>query len=163
MFLKNYTSDVPVNQTIHRIEMVLIKCGVLGITKEYTGTDGKVAAITFSISDKGHEFTVRLPADVEKAQDALWMDYVGADILDDKGHFKDWQCRKKKLRKDFAEQAGKTAWKIIQDWIEVQMSMIQMRQADSIEVFLPYVVVNGQSFYKSVAAAGHRALLPERC
>jgi hypothetical protein len=28
MFLKNYTSDVPVSTTIHRIQQVLIKCGV---------------------------------------------------------------------------------------------------------------------------------------
>lgn len=27
MFLKNYTSNVPVSQTIYRIEQVLIKCG----------------------------------------------------------------------------------------------------------------------------------------
>jgi hypothetical protein len=30
MFLKNYTSEVPVSQTIHRIEQVLIRCGVTG-------------------------------------------------------------------------------------------------------------------------------------
>lgn len=41
MFLKNYTSEVPVSQTIYRIEQVLIKCGVSGITKEYKGNNMK--------------------------------------------------------------------------------------------------------------------------
>lgn len=52
MFLKNYTSDAPVAQTVHRIEQVLIRCGVNGITKEY-GPTGDVAAVTFHIKLQG--------------------------------------------------------------------------------------------------------------
>lgn len=48
MFLKNYTSNVPVSQTIYRIEQVLIRCGVSGITKEY-GPQQDMAAIHFHI------------------------------------------------------------------------------------------------------------------
>ncbi len=159
MFLKNYTSNVPVSQTIFRIEQVLIKCGVLGIAKEYTGTDGQVSAITFRISDNGKEFTVRLPADIEKAQDALWMNYADGDKLSEDGKSLHWNSRKKLTRKNFSEQAGKTAWKIIQDWVEVQMSMIQMRQAESMEVFLPYIMDGKQSVFQLVKSSGYRALL----
>ena len=47
-FLKNYTSQVPVSQTVYRIEQVLIKCGVSGITKEY-GLKGEVSALRFHL------------------------------------------------------------------------------------------------------------------
>lgn len=160
MFLKNYTSNVLVSQTIYRIEQVLIKCGVVGIAKEYTGASGEISAITFRINDNGKEFNVRLPADKEKAQEALWRDYGGNEIHAD-GLRMLHSSRKRLKRSDFAQQAERTAWKIIQDWIEVQMSMIQMRQADSVEVFMPYIWDGKQTVYNRVKDGGYRMLLPE--
>jgi hypothetical protein len=141
MFLKNYTSNVPVLETIHRIEKVLIKCGVSGITKEYGATPGEIIAITFHIrtDPAAPQFTIRLPVDKEKCLQALWLDYVDGDKLNDMGDAIHWSSRKRKVKKDFAQQAERTAWKIIQDWIEVQMSMIQTRQAEFTEVFMPYI------------------------
>lgn len=163
MFLKNYTSNVPVSQTIYRIEQVLIKCGVSGITKEYITTAGGIGAITFSIQPDANtpKLTVRLPADVEKAQDALWLNYIGDDLGED-GKVK-WSSRKKLKRSDFKDQAERTAWKIIQDWVEVQMSMIQMKQAEYAEVFLPYVWNGEQTIFQRIKSTGFRAMLPEKC
>lgn len=165
MFLKNYTSDVPVSQTIYRIEQVLIKCGVSGITKEYANTAGDILAITFRIPGPTGDITIRLPADVQKAQDALWLDYVDGDKLNAKGDaIEAWNTRKKKRKADFADQAARTAWKIIQDWVEVQMSMIQMKQADTLQVFLPYVYDERQklNFYERCVGNGYSFLLPEK-
>lgn len=165
MFLKNYTSEVPVTQTIHRIEQVLIKCGVSGITKEY-GPSGETIAIRFHIKPGAEipEMTIRLPADRDKALDALWLDYVGGDKLNAKGDAIDgWGSRKKKRKQDFAQQAERTAWKIVQDWIEVQMSMIQMKQAEYPEVFLPYVWDGRTTVYQRIKESGFRNLLPEKC
>ncbi len=162
MFLKNYTSDVPVSQTIARIEQVLIRCGVAGIMKEYVGTAGELSAITFQIEAPTGKITIRLPADKEKALDALWLDYVDGDKLNEKGDAIYWSSRKKKRRADFAEQAGRTAWKIVQDWVEVQMSMIQLKQADTLQVFLPYVFDGKQTFYQALQQSNFRALLPEK-
>jgi hypothetical protein len=64
---------------------------------------------------------------------------------------------------DFAEQASRTAWKIVQDWIEVQMSMIQMKQADTLQVFLPYVYDGKRTFYQVLQQNNFRGLLPEKC
>lgn len=163
MFLKNYTSDVPVSQTIYRIEQVLIRCGVSGIMKEYRGTNGEISAITFQIKT-GDEppITVRLPANKEKALDALWMDYAGDEKLTNDGTALEWNRKKKKVKSDFADQAERTAWKIVQDWVEVQMSMIQMKQADHREVFLPYIWDGKRTVYQRVVDSGFRALLPEK-
>jgi len=163
MFLKNYTSDVPVNETIRKIESVLIRCGVSGIMKEYLGTSGEIGAITFRVDSATGPLTIRLPANKEKATEALWMDYVGDDKLNAKGDAIEYSPRKRKKRHDFAEQGARTAWKIIQDWIEVQMSMIQMKQAETLEVFLPYIHDGKRTVYQSLKASGFKALLPEKC
>ncbi len=163
MFLKNYTSEVPVSQTIYRIEQVLIKCGVSGIMKEYVGTAGEIAAITFQIEAPAGKITIRLPADKTRALDALWLDYVDGDKLNEKGDAVAWSSRKKKRRADFAEQAARTAWKIVQDWIEVQLSMVQLKQADTLQVFLPYVFDGKRTYYQALQASGFRGLLPEKC
>lgn len=162
-FLKNYTSDVPVSQTIYRIEQVLIKCGVSGIMKEYGSAVGDIVAITFKIElEKDNPMVVRLPVSKEKALEALWQDYVGGDKLDANGETVHWSSRKRKKKGDFKAQAERTAWKIVQDWVEVQMSMIQMKQADFREVFLPYAWDGRQTFYTRIAESGFRALLPEK-
>ena len=71
MYLKNYTSDVPVSVTIGRIEAVLIRCGVSGIMKHYQGTSGKIASISFQIDAPSGPLTIRLPAEEEKALNAM--------------------------------------------------------------------------------------------
>ena len=159
MFLKNYTSDVPVSQTIYRIEQVLIKCGASGITKEYLNTNGDIGSIKFTIETPSGPATINLPADTKKAVDALWLDYADGDKLNDKGDgFAYYSSRKKKTRKDFVEQGARTAWKIMQDWVEVQMSMIQLKQAEPLQVFLPYVMCGGETVYQRIQSGGLKRL-----
>src|SRR5215831_14878611 len=165
-FLKNYTSGVPVSQTIYRIEQTLIKCQVKDISKEYSST-GRVLALRFSIQQKSVEgvelpsVQIRLPVDVEMCQQALWLDYAAGEKLDEKGTRIRWNRRKQKSKADFLDQAERTAWKIMQDWVEVQLSMIQLKQADTLEVFLPYVWDGKTTFYKHIKDRGYRGLLPE--
>lgn len=163
MFLKNYTSEVPVSVTLHRIEQVLIKCGVSGITKEY-GPQGEVVAVRFHVRQDANlpEVTVRLPADKERALNALWLDYAAGDKLTQDGQALAWNARKKRRRGDFAQQAERTAWRLVQDWVEVQMSMIQLNQAETMEVFLPYIWDGQQTVYSRLKSGGYRALLAER-
>lgn len=151
MFLKNYTSGVPVSQTIYRIEQTLIKCGVLGITKEYA-PDGTVGALVFRIPINDKEHSVRLPAKKEEAMEALWAEY-------DKTHTDKWR-RGRKTKKDFADQAERTAWKLAQDWVSVQMSMVQLQQAEVAEVFMPYIWDESQhqTLFQSIKAVGFKAL-----
>lgn len=164
MFLKNYTSEVPVSQTIYKIEQVLIKAGVNGIAKEY-GPTGKVSAISFQIKvGETPTFNIRLPADEVAATQALWLNYANGDKLAPDGNSLVWNNRKSKRRADFVEQGERTAWKLIQDWVEVQISMIQMKQADFVQVFMPYVVLeDGQTVYQRLKGDGFKQLqLAER-
>lgn len=164
IFLKNYTSDVPVPQTLHRIEAALIKCGVSGIAKEYAPNHiGKIVALTFVIAMDGMTpIQIRVPVDEEKALQCLWLDYVDGDKLTPDGAQILYNARKKKKRAEFREQAERTAWKLMQDWIEVQLSLIQMKQADFMQVFLPYVWNGKRTFYHAMKDSNFAGLLPEK-
>ncbi len=154
MYLKNYTSEVAVSITIGRIEAVLIRCGVKGITKEYDGFGG-VTALIFHIPMEGRDVSIRLPADVDATHEAMWQDYKTA-------HPDQWgrnRCRKTK--KQFSDQASRTAWKLAQDWIEVEMSRIQIQKKEVVEVFMAYIWDGKQTFFNRVKDAGFRALLTE--
>ncbi len=161
MFLKNYTSDVPASQTIFRIQQVLLKAGVSSINMDY-GPAQEVIAITFAIQFDPSKppVSVRMPANVEAAQQALWLDYTDGEKLSADGNSLAWNRRKTKTKKDFLQQGERTAWKLVQDWIEVQISMIQLKQADFVQVFLPYVWDGRQTFYARLKDSGFKALMP---
>lgn len=51
----------------------------------------------------------------------------------------------------------------LKDWVEVQMSMIQMKQAETLQVFMPYLWNGRETLYQlSQNNGGFRALLAEK-
>jgi hypothetical protein len=152
MKLKDYTSQVPVQATVARIEMALASSGVTGIQKEYDGF-GSLAAICFSVAVEDQRpgggplrsVTVRLPVNVKAVEKVLT-----AEI--------------KRPRKGTAlrvkDQAQRTAWKLMQDWVEVQLSLIKMQQAEWLQVFLPYLydTRTHQDFFAQLKASNFKAL-----
>ncbi len=130
--MKNYTSSVPVERTIMRIESTLVRAGASNIHKDYE--DGILQAICFSIDHAGMEnkLSVRLPAD-----SVAVYEYMKSKVKRPHGG----------TMERIREQASRTAWKIIQDWVEVQISLIEMRQAEFLQAFLPYIWNGKETFY----------------
>jgi hypothetical protein len=59
--------------------------------------------------------------------------------------------RDAKVPKQFKteEQARRVAWRIVKNWVEAQMALIEAGLAMPAEVFLPYAVTNnGQTIYQ---------------
>lgn len=142
MKLKNYTSNVPTSRTISRIEECLTEAGATGIMKDYR--DGFLIALSFRVSlPTGKTMAIRLPANSDGVFNAM-MKTVRRPRANTAG----------KVR----EQSGRTAWKLMQDWVEVQLSLIQMEQADFVQVFLPYVWDGKVTFYEQLKAKNFLAL-----
>ena len=40
------------------------------------------------------------------------------------------------------EQAVKTAWRIVKDWVEAQMALVETKMVTTQQVFLPYAVMS---------------------
>ncbi len=57
-----------------------------------------------------------------------------------------------------AKQAPMTAWKLMLDWLDVQLSLIEMGQAEVMQVFLPYAKCGAKSFFQVLKDDGYRAL-----
>jgi len=141
--IKNYTSGVPVDRTLARIEAILVRGGATNIAKDYK--DGTLNAVSFSVivPTSGKRIAVRLPANADGVYDAM-----RAAVKRPRRGTLD------KLR----DQANRTAWKLMQDWIEVQMSLIEMHQAEFLQVFLPYVWDGRQTFYAALKDGGFKML-----
>jgi hypothetical protein len=156
--IKNYTSDVPAGTTINRIQNLLIEAKVNGITMEY-GPNGEIVALLFHVNLDARRYSIRLTANVDGVHDTLWKDYVGNDRL-----YSDGQGvangRKRKLKKEFRQQAERTAWKLQQDWVQVQLSLLQLQKVDFLQVFMAYLWDGQQTFYQRAIAAGGILALP---
>ncbi len=142
--IKNYTSSVPVERTISLIEQELIKIGVSHIEKSYE--NGTPKGIIFSIMIP-QKISFRIPANIESAFEII------KTIPEYKSKSKDW----------LKSQANRTAWRIVYNWVEIQVAMVQLKQADAMQVFLPYVYDNNlqQTFYDKISGNGFGLLLPE--
>jgi hypothetical protein len=147
MALKNYTSQVSAARSIEFIERKLVKHGARHILKEYTA-DGRVKGISFSIPLYNTDVPFRLPANVAACEKVL------RDNLSPRATAE--------TRKKVAAQAERTAWKILCDWVEVQMSMIELAQVDFMQVFMPYVFSEsrGKTAYEIAAENNFQRLLP---
>lgn len=142
--IKNYTSSVPIERTIATIEAELIKIGVSHIEKSYM--DGVPKSIIFSITLE-QKISFQIPANANAAYDAL----------------KTIPEYRKKPKAWLQAQAARTAWRIVLNWVEVQVAMVQLNQADAMQVFLPYVFnsATGQTFYERISSNNFKLLLPE--
>lgn len=147
MNIKNYTSEVPASRSINDIENVLIKMGASRIAKEYK--DGKIVAISFSISSPLGEGIVPflLPAKV----DAL------AKLFEDS--YKSTPTKAQAER--CYDQAERTAWKNVKEWVELQATMIKLQQVEFMEVFMPYIynLSKGQTLYQIAKENNYQKLL----
>lgn len=138
--IKNYTSDVPVVRTISRIEEQLAEIGATHIAKEYR--DKVVSGITFSLPFQGRQPAYRIPAQPD----------VVFDILT-----KDKRIQSRAIP-SYQEQAQRTAWKIVGDWVEVQCAMVRLKQAEPMQVFFSCLLHKGDTIYQHFIANGGKLL-----
>lgn len=119
--IKNYTSQVPVKRSVQRIEDCLIKYGAKNIIKIIEG--GKITGLAFVIDVNGVDYPFKLPARIDRIH----------------RYFKDKSTTGKTSIQRSYEQAERTAWRLLQELIEIQMSLVYLEQVDMMEIFLPYM------------------------
>lgn len=145
MNLKNYTSTVPAITSMGRIERALVQAGATDISKKYN-EDKVCTAITFRMLVNRNPVFFQLPAKVNACFDVFW---------------KEVKRPRPDTKRTTMEQAERTAWKIVCDWVEVQLSMILLEQAEALEIFLPYVYnpATETTFYNQLKNSEFKALL----
>lgn len=94
-----------------------------------------ICGITFCIEIKGRTIAFKMPAEVEKVYAVFWKDVRNP-------------ARANKAR--IQDQAERTAWKNVSDWIDIQSSLIMMEQCEFMQVFLPYALTSlGTTVYEA--------------
>jgi hypothetical protein len=142
MGILNYTTQIKSEKTIMEIQQTLVKHGATKIVTDYEGTQPK--AVTFCLMLNGNIVGFSLPAN-----------YSGVF----KAMKKDPKVPKRLLTE---EQAIRVSWRIIKDWVEAQMALVQAELADVAEVFLPYAITKtGDTLYNEIEKTGMLMLQQE--
>lgn len=121
MPILNYTTKIEARKTASEIQDILADAGAQGVHIEYDKEKLPVA-LTFQIEIQGRVIAFRLPS--------KWHG-VYRILRDD---------RKVDRRYKSPDQARRIAWRIVKDWAEAQLAIVQAETADLAEVFLPYAV-----------------------
>lgn len=120
--IKNYTSEVPANRSVLHIEERLVQNKAKNIMKIYEGQH--LAGIAFIVDVNGQDFPFKLPARLDRVEAVLMGMYSRP---------------RKGTEAKVKDQAERTAWKILADWVDIQMSLVELDQAELVEVFMPYL------------------------
>jgi hypothetical protein len=142
--IKNYTSTVGAARSVALIEHRIVKFGADNIIKTYT--DGKISGLCFTVKmPDGRSIPFQIPARVAEVEQRL---------------FREVRKPRPDTRKRIAEQAERTAWKLLSDWVDVQLSLVELGQVEFMEVFLSYAYDPSQkrTFYERIKEQGFKLL-----
>lgn len=128
MTVLNYTTTIAAARTISEIQTLLAKHGAARIAIDYA--DGSPSGLTFSLDTPHGSRLFTLPVDVDAMHRLLIQEY-------DAGRIKN---RRPPMRT--REHAERVAWRVIKDWLEAQLAIVQTQMAAVDQVMLPYLRVD---------------------
>ena len=139
--LLNYTTKIPAEQTAAEIMSVLVKRGATDILTHY-GPGGMATGLKWRMQTANGPMGFSLPINTDAVFEILTRDQVmktnpGARV----------------------QQANRTAWRIIKEWILAQMALIETEMVTVEEVFLPYMLTGKQTLYQALSN-GDLKMLP---
>lgn len=128
MPILNYTTKVQAGKTATEVVTILAKHGASTVASYYEA--GEPSGIAFTIDTQYGPRDFRLPANVPGVAAAMQKQRARG-LMPNTAQARD------------PGQPGRVAWRILKDWIEAQLAIIEAGMATLDEVMLPYMVVNG--------------------
>ena len=140
MPILNYRTTIDAGKTAAEIQVKLARAKAQAILTEYDG-QGVIVAMSFRIPTRHGLLSFRLPANTEGVYEALRRDPKVPPRLRTK------------------DQAARVAWRVLKDWIEAQLALIEAQLAEAAEVFLAYAQFeDGRTVYETLEGGGFKAL-----
>ena len=134
MALLNYTTTVAVEKTVGEIQRMLAKSSARSIQTDYDA-EGEPVALAFQVEVRGALVGYRLPANIEVVHKTLLQQY-----------------NQGKVQRRFVtrEQAARVGWRILKDWTEAQVALLETRMVSLDELLLPWMIAgqNGETLYQ---------------
>lgn len=135
MAIKNYTTEIDVYKSLGEIQGALAKHGARQIMVEYDDT-GNPIGVKFAIETQAGRLGFALPANIDGVMAVFQRQKVRAN----------------------REQAARTGWRNIRDWVLAQMAIIEAGMVSMDEVFLPYLIDGHGNTLYSLYQSGQLAL-----
>lgn len=121
MSILNYTTKVEAAKSIEEIQRILAQHKARSITTDFDD-NGNVSGIKFVITMEKLPITIRLPVNVEGVYGSLRT-------------AKGISGKSKTML-----QARRVAWRILKDWLEAQLALAMVGQAEMAQVMMPYAI-----------------------
>lgn len=120
MPILNYTTKIDAAKTAGEVQAILAKAGAKAVAIDYSD-QGRPIAISFRIATEFGDRDFMLPVRAEQVQMVLRRQKVASGL-------------------STFEHAQKVAWRIVKDWTEAQLAIIQTEMVTLTQIMLPYMV-----------------------
>lgn len=131
MPVKNYTTTTPAKKSIQEIFDSLAAHGATKVMMEIEEGTGRVYALRFVINFDREDIPFLLPVEWRAFQELLKSQKVSK-----------WKDE---------DYCYRVAWRVIRDWVMVQMALLETKMVVLPQIFLPYVVMkNGNTMFQNV-------------
>jgi hypothetical protein len=139
----NYTTTIAVTKTVAEMQTMLGAHGADAIMVRYANR--APVAVSFSmVGPAGERTSYTLPVDVNAMLGVL---------------AKQWRDGKIARRYATQEQAERTSWRVVKDWLAAQLALIEAQMASLDQVMLPYLHVDVETtMYQAYLEHGRRAI-----
>jgi hypothetical protein len=129
----NYTTTIDAFKTVSEIEYILMKHMAKSIMKEFDGDS--ITGLSFLIDTGYNQIPIKLPVKVNECLTVLRKEKKSGS----------------KNIKDNWKQAERVAWRILKDWVEAQMALLDIEMVKMEEIFMPYIVDNqGRTLFEKL-------------
>lgn len=131
----NYTTAISAEKTIGEIKAILRAHDTRSVTEVYDG--GKVTGLEFVFETGWGARPYLLPAKPEIVLHLMVERHNKGKREWTRGYI-----AKDRIPQSLRDQAERTAWRTIKDWVEAQMALMATRQVSFEQIFLPYALVD---------------------
>lgn len=133
MAILNYTTTIDAFKTVSEIEYILMKHKAKSIMKEFDGE--RIIGLSFLIETGNNQVPIKMPVKVDECLAVLHKEKKNGA----------------KSVKDTRDQAERVAWRILKDWVEAQMALLDIEMVRMEEIFMPYIVDNtGKTLFEKL-------------
>lgn len=150
MGLLNYTTEIPATKSMAEIQQLLVKAKASAMMTEFDGA-GNAVALSFRVMTQYGQMAFTLPANPKPIVEILNRQSSTGIIP--------------RRYKNDVDQARRVAWRIVKDWVEAQLAIVETGMVTIDQVFLPYAQNpdTGETLYQRMVATRFSGLaLPER-
>ena len=142
MPILNYTTKVSAEKTASEIMSMLANQGAKQVMMDF-GDDAQPVSLKWRVETPKGPVAFALPIRAEAVFEVLTKQRVLINSPESR-----------------MEQAHRTAWRIVKEWVAAQMALIETEMVTLEEVFLPYMLSNDRTLYQIMADNDFRGLPP---